>query len=137
MNKRIPLHIEIDLEHCTGCRTCEQVCAFTHEGVFVPARTRIQVLRSDVLAFEARVCNHCESAQCVDACPVESLTRQGNITVFEPESCIGCGLCVEVCDLLFWDEEREQPLICDLCGECVRRCPEEAIHWVGEREVIE
>ena len=120
-------HIEVDLERCTGCRTCEQVCVFAHDGVFGPARARIRVLRRDVLVFEVRVCTHCDAARCVDACPTEALTRQGDKTVFEPELCTGCGVCVEVCDLLFWDEERQQPLICDLCGECVYRCPEEAI----------
>jgi carbon-monoxide dehydrogenase iron sulfur subunit len=129
----MPLHIEVDPQRCTGCRTCEQVCTFAHEGVFGPVRARIRVLRRDVLKFEARVCTHCAEAHCVDACPTGALTRQGNKTVFDPELCTGCGACVQVadkkrpCDLLFWDEEREQPLICDLCGRCIRRCPEKAI----------
>jgi len=123
-------HIEVDPQRCTGCRTCEQVCAFAHEGLFGPARSRIRVLRRDVLTLEVKVCTHCDEAHCVDACPTEALTRQGNKTVFEVELCTGCGACVEVCDLLFWDEEREQPLICDLCGECVSRCPEGALSRV-------
>ncbi|MDY6875496.1 MAG: 4Fe-4S binding protein [Chloroflexota bacterium] len=123
-------HVEVDLQDCVGCRTCEQVCAFAHEGVFGPARARIQVLRRDVLALEIRVCTHCDEARCVDACPTAALAREGDKTVFDWELCTGCGLCVQVCDLLFWDEERQRPLICDLCGECVRRCPEDAIQIV-------
>ena len=53
------------------------------------------------------------------------------MTIFEPELCIGCGACVEVCDLLFWAEEHQQPLICDLCGACVARCPEAAMRMAG------
>jgi len=126
----MPPHIEVDLELCTGCRTCEQVCVFAHEGVFGPARARIHVLRRDVLTFEVRVCTHCAEARCVIACPTGALARKGEKTVFDAELCTGCGECVQVCDLLFWDEERQQPLICDLCARCVRRCPEKAIRVV-------
>jgi carbon-monoxide dehydrogenase iron sulfur subunit len=123
-------HIEVDPGRCTGCRTCEQVCAFAHEGVFGPVRTRIRVLRRDVLAFEVQVCVHCSEAPCVAACPTGALARHGDKTVFDAELCSGCRACVEVCDRLFWDEERQQPLICDLCAQCARRCPEEAIRVV-------
>ncbi|RLC60794.1 MAG: hypothetical protein DRI80_10200 [Chloroflexota bacterium] len=64
------------------------------------------------------------------ACPTGALARKGNKTVFDAGLCTGCGECVQVCDLLFWDEERQQPLICDLCARCVRRCPEKAIRVV-------
>lgn len=123
-------HIEIDLQRCTGCRTCEQICVFAHEGVFGTARTRVRLLRRGVLCFEAKVCNHCAPAYCVSACPPGALARLGAATVFDPDLCTGCRACIEECDLLFWDEEREQPLICDLCGQCVKRCPEDAIVWV-------
>lgn len=123
-------HIEIDLQCCTGCRTCEQICVFAHEGVFGTARTRVRLLRRGVLGFEAKVCNHCAPAYCVSVCPTGALARRGAVTVFDPDLCTGCRACIEACDLLFWDEEREQPLICDLCGQCVKRCPEDAIVWV-------
>jgi carbon-monoxide dehydrogenase iron sulfur subunit len=125
-------HIEIDPRRCTGCRTCEQVCAFSHEGVFSPARSRLRVLRRDVLTFQVQVCTHCDEAVCVSACPAEALFRQGARTLFEPDLCLGCRACVEACELLFWDEDRQQPLICDLCGACVGRCPEGAIEIVLE-----
>lgn len=131
----MPLHIEVDAGRCTGCRTCEQVCAFAHEGVFGPAYARIRVLRRGPLLFESRVCVHCEAAACVTVCPTGALSRRGERTLFDAELCTGCGACVEACDLLFWDEARERPLICDLCGRCVRRCPEGAIEFVkSERE---
>jgi len=123
------LHIEVDPQRCTGCRTCEQVCAFAHEGVFGPVKARIHVLRRDILTFEARVCTHCAEAPCVAACPTGALTRRKEKIVFDPSLCTGCGACVQACTLLFWDEERLQPLICDLCGECVRQCPEKAIRF--------
>ena len=66
-------YIVVDLGRCTGCRTCEQVCSFAHEGVFGTAHARIQVLRRDVLALEAKVCVHCAEADCVAVCPTGAL----------------------------------------------------------------
>ncbi len=123
-------HLEVDLSRCTGCRTCEAVCALAHEGAFGPAQGRIRILRRDVLELEVRVCTHCPEAHCVHACPTEALSRQGDRTVLEAELCIGCGACVAVCDLLFWETDRQQPLICDLCGACLPRCPEGAMQIV-------
>ncbi len=123
-------HIEIDTDRCTGCRSCEQVCAFAHENMFGPARARLRVYRRDVLTFEAKVCTHCIQAYCVAACPSGALVRQEDRTVFDAELCTGCGTCVEECDRLFWDAERLQPLICDLCMSCVNQCPEQAIKIV-------
>ena len=125
-------HIEVDLGLCTGCRVCEQVCAFAHEHVFGPGRSRIRILRKDVLEFEAKVCTHCVEIYCVKVCPTEALIRIGNKTELIAEECIGCAECVEVCDLLFWDPQKDLPLICDLCEECVIRCPEEAIRLVKD-----
>jgi Fe-S-cluster-containing hydrogenase component 2 len=127
-------HIDIEMALCTGCRTCEQACVYAHEGVFGTGRARIRVLRLGVLAFEARVCRHCEATHCITACCTEALRRRGQRVILDAEHCTGCGLCVEACPAVFWDEERQQPLICDLCGACVRRCPEAAIRMVKGRE---
>jgi ferredoxin len=39
--------------------------------------------------------------------------------------CIGCGNCVEACDIgaVMWDSELEKPVICTHCGYCVGFCP--------------
>jgi carbon-monoxide dehydrogenase iron sulfur subunit len=126
-------HIDVDMGLCTGCRTCEQICVYAHEKVFGTGRARIHVLRRGVLTFEAVVCQHCETAPCIAACATEALRWQRNRVVFDADRCTGCGACVEACHAVFWDEERQQPLICDLCGACVRRCPEGAIRVARDR----
>ena len=124
--------LKIRRDRCTGCRTCELVCAFEHEGAFALALSRIQVRRRDVLQLEAKVCVHCVHPRCVLACEAGALIQRDGQVVFEPALCTGCGACVEVCDRLFWDPGQGQPLICDVCGACVRRCPEDALE-IAER----
>lgn len=128
--------IQVDPLRCTGCRVCEQTCAFYHHGSFNPSLTRIQVNRADVLELDVKVCVHCREAACVQACPTGALHREGQKTLLNPALCTACGACLEACDLLFWNEIGHHPLICDLCGVCAARCPEDAIviiNAVGQR----
>jgi carbon-monoxide dehydrogenase iron sulfur subunit len=129
-------HIDVNLDLCTGCRICEQICTFAHEGGFGTGLSRIRILRHDVLRAEAKVCNHCQEIDCVNACPTEALFREGSKTVLDVDLCIACEACIEVCDLLFWTDGVDYPLICDLCGECVTHCPEDAIRMI-EKETEE
>ena len=44
--------------------------------------------------------NHCEKAPCIENCPTEpkSMHKEaGDVTAHNPETCIGCGACVEYC----------------------------------------
>ncbi|MBW1799970.1 MAG: 4Fe-4S binding protein [Deltaproteobacteria bacterium] len=52
--------------------------------------------------------------------------------LIEKEKCIGCGQCVEICqmDVFFGSRKKEIPLIrypeeCWHCHSCVMACPEE------------
>ncbi|MDD5599244.1 MAG: 4Fe-4S binding protein [Victivallales bacterium] len=40
-------------------------------------------------------CTGCES--CVDACPVEAISMDGNVAVVNSDDCIDCGACVGEC----------------------------------------
>jgi len=40
------LKIVTDAEVCCGCRTCELVCSFHHEGVFSPEVSSIKIFRN-------------------------------------------------------------------------------------------
>jgi len=75
------------------------------------------------------VCQHCDQPACLEACPVEALSRSpetGRLTV-DGSVCTGCGSCAEACPAgcLFMDGKDDIILCCDLCrGEtwCVTLC---------------
>jgi ferredoxin len=59
------------------------------------------------------------------------------IPVIAPDTCTGCGDCVEVCPpqciSLVEEKARIQERFCEECGECVAKCPEGAISLPRER----
>ena len=40
-------------------------------------------------------CTGCE--QCVDTCPVEAISMDGDVAVVDANECVDCGDCVDVC----------------------------------------
>lgn len=125
--------LAIYASRCTGCRICEQWCAYQHHGAVSPAHARITVqqlhLRSAPIA-----CNQCRRAPCIAACPSGAISRDpmsGGLQL-DAEACVGCRLCLEACPraCIKMDAEVGVPLLCDLCGgepQCARHCPEGAI----------
>jgi MinD superfamily P-loop ATPase len=57
--------------------------------------------------------------------------RSGQVAVIDPEACIACGICADVCrfDAVVPGDEAYQvePLACEGCASCFYQCPEEAI----------
>ncbi len=85
---------------------------------------------------ETSICNCCK-----DCCDTLGLWRSGtlplinstyHLSVIDPETCTGCGTCVEWCatDAITLNEEglaQRDENACLGCGVCSRFCPEEAI----------
>ena len=85
---------------------------------------------------ETSICNCCK-----DCCDTLGLWRKGtlplinstyHLSVIDPETCSGCGTCVEWCptDAIALNEEglaQREESDCLGCGVCSRFCPEEAI----------
>jgi len=68
----------------------------------------------------------CIDPPCARACPVDALSRkEGGGVILDPNKCIGCGYCVDACDIgaVMWDSEWMKPIICVDCGYCVNFCP--------------
>jgi len=122
--------ITVDAAQCSGCRYCEMVCSYHHEGKFSPTLSRVSVIREDRYGMDYPVlCRQCQP------CPAQS--GDGTVRV-DHEACTGCGVCVGACPYDAIKLDGSKALICDHCGgdpTCVRKCPTKALIY-GESEFI-
>ncbi len=117
---------------CTGCRECEVVCSLYHFAECNPERAAIRIIRRErdgLVEPLPLVCQQCEQAPCIDACPTEALFRkgEGGVVTVDEEKCSGCKDCAEACPAgcIFIDRKRNVAICCDLCGgqpQCVDLC---------------
>lgn len=117
-------------DNCSGCRLCQAICSFEHEGSFAPWLARIIVIEKDFRETTPHTCNLCEEPVCIACCPFDALSRssENGTIVLDEKNCTGCGRCIRECPYkaIVFDEERMIPLICNLCGgnpKCVDVCP--------------
>lgn len=94
----------IDLKRCIGCYGCQLSCKAEHgtpPGVFFA-----RVLKQEEgqypsvrQLFLPVLCNHCEEAPCVDACPTGASFRweEDGIVDIDPDKCVGCRACMMAC----------------------------------------
>jgi len=133
----------IDYEKCTGCRLCEQVCSVKHEGVSNPARSRIRVVKwEEEGLYIPMVCQQCEPAPCIYACPTKSRSRDDHLArvMTDYDRCIGYKTCVVACPFgaVCFDPLAKKVISCDLCdGEpvCVKFCETRALQYVEDGDI--
>ena len=66
--------ITVDSSKCTGCKLCETICSFIHEGECRPASARLKVHREpftgETIIKISDNCDLCDGkAECVRWCP--------------------------------------------------------------------
>lgn len=124
-------------EKCTGCRTCETICSFTHVDEFDPTRSRISVFNFEKAGFSVpMVCQQCSVAACMAVCPVGAISRSnetGAMTV-NNSKCLRCKMCTIACPFgaTIYDPIKDIVGKCDLCGGdpmCVKFCPSGALTY--------
>ena len=124
----IMAHLVFDGVLCSGCRSCELVCAVVNRKANNPKKgaIRIRPLFPEP-RFEAKVCVQC--GKCAEFCPVEAIKEEDGRYLIDYETCTGCLACVQECpyEVMFVHPSLEHPFKCILCGECVRLCPRDAL----------
>lgn len=134
----------VEPEKCTGCRTCELFCSLKNQGEVNPARARIHVVRSqkdNIIVTIPVVCQQCDDPLCMAMCPAGALSRnlETYAVVVDPDKCLGCRTCVEVCPFgaPSVDPRTGKSDKCDLCDgdpTCVKYCSQDAIKFVSAEE---
>jgi len=100
-NKRYAMLINLD--RCVGCFACQVSCKTEYDIPFGTFRCKVETYRSGIYPdlrkfFLPRLCNHCASAPCLDACEEKALFRnQHGIVLLDDTRCTGCQMCYEKC----------------------------------------
>lgn len=152
----------IDVDKCSGCSLCIVACKDEHvENSYAPWSAPqpdtghfwvdvIPIERGKIprvkMSYLPLLCQHCENAPCIAACPTGAIKRRDDGLVWiDPALCNGCGLCQKACpyDVIYMNDERN---IAQKCTGCVHRvdvgllprcaevCPHEAIVFADETD---
>ena len=129
---------------CTGCRTCELACSFTHSVNGRPGKSRIYPLDGGFKDLWVPVtCLQCEDAACAKACLVNAITRNPETGAMDlnADKCVKCMACVAACPFgcSLHDTVHDLVVKCDLCGgdpACAHFCPTKALEYrpIEERQ---
>ena len=117
----------VDAERCVGCQLCMFACARRNgKGGLLDSSILIRSIGGMERGFRVTVCRACTNPPCAKVCPTNALVpkEDGGVKLYV-EKCIGCGNCVDGCILnaIFWNPEKEKPVVCVYCGYCTKFCP--------------
>ena len=123
-------------ENCSGCSTCRLACAIENFQEVNPSKSllRIEARFPAPGDYRIHLCDQC--GECADSCPEDAIQLQDGVFIVDSDACTGCMICVDVCprDVMFEQKHTDVPVKCDLCGECARTCPRDAIVLVEDQE---
>jgi Fe-S-cluster-containing dehydrogenase component len=121
----------VNLDKCTGCRSCELACSFKHHGEFNPSKSNIQVsIFTENAFYVPMVCTQCDKPFCGEVCPTGAIyASEANgayVVLVDKEKCVGCKMCTLACPfgaITYQNNGCVQK--CNLCEgnpECVTFC---------------
>ncbi len=93
----------INLDKCVGCYACQVNCKAEYDIPFGTFRCKVETYHSGIYPdlrkfFLPRLCNHCASAPCMEACEEQALIRnQHGVVLLDDSKCTGCQMCYEKC----------------------------------------
>lgn len=155
----------IDVARCCGCYNCQLACKDEHvENDWTPYAKPQPETGQFWMKIEEHVCgtipkvkihyiptlcNHCEKAPCLDACPDHAIAkREDGLVLIEPEKCTGCKACVTACpyNAIYFNDALKLAQKCTGCAHlldngfttprCVESCPTDALKF-GEVEDLD
>ena len=134
--------IVVNLDLCTGCMSCEVACKQENDVPLGVYWNRVQrIAQGDAYPdfkqyWLPTMCQQCENAPCVEACPTGASYRDenDNTVLIDADKCIGCQRCIDACPygVRTYVEADNKVVKCELChqlttaGEkpaCVKNCP--------------
>lgn len=156
-----------DITKCNGCHNCQIACKDEHCGndwspiakpqpltgqfwTKVVDRVRGQVPKVKV-AYEHTICQHCDDAACLKACPEKAIYKRADgLVVIDPQTCKGHHNCIEACPyqgVIFFNEHLNIAQKCTGCAHlldkgwaeprCAEVCPTGAITFGEEAKLKE
>ena len=84
----------VELDRCIACLSCERACLFLQAELKKGDSPNIFVnVDMDRRRIFTGTCLQCETALCMEVCPVSALTRnpETEAVVVDKEKCLGCG----------------------------------------------
>lgn len=148
--------IDIDLDKCLGCHTCQIGCAIEHsksqdlfgaiqENPLPKYRMSVESLEGSNIPWQ---CRHCDDAPCETVCPTNAIGKKHDEApiVINNNKCIGCKMCVQVCPFGVLKRNKADKMVikCDFCIErledgkepaCVKGCPTNALKLITLEEL--
>ena len=128
-------------EKCIQCHGCELACRTakpTEDHIYRRKMTNVWHGEFPNVTCSAMTvaCKHCENPACMDACPVDAISKDVNTgaVLVDIDRCIGCKACLRACpwDIPQFRTDRKMDK-CDMCQTtggvpaCVKTCPTGAL----------
>lgn len=148
------LALLIDHHTCFNCQACVVSCMQENDlsaGSWINVVTvgPREVDGNILVDYVPVTCAHCAKPACVDACPVDAITKRADGVVLIDESlCNGCMACIPACPfaVIRFNDEKGVAEKCNLClgrierglePACAHHCQARAILFGDVNEMAE